>query len=1108
MIRKLFFAFLLIIGFQFVYSQTTHYWYQDGVVVFQFTPEKAPKLPMKDHQDVDFEKSMFLSHIINDYNITRVYYLHPEIKDIELRNTLQINFDNYDKVDDLIQLLLRFPFVQYAEKKELHRHFFTPNDTYFNTNYQWSLFKINAEQAWDISQGSSSVVVAVTDNAIWTSHPDLTNKLVAGYDVANNNNNPNPAGGNNGAHGTHVSGTVGAQTNNSLGVASIGYNVSVMPVKIGRDSDGALTAGYEGIIWAADNGADVINMSWGGSGASTYGQNVCNYAWNQGSILVAAAGNDNVSSMLYPAAYNNVIAVASTAQNDAKSSFSQFGAWINISAPGTQIASTVPTSYASSGYSYMSGTSMASPHVAGLLGLMKSANPSMSNVDLINCLYSSADNISAQNPGYPNQLGNGRINAYAALQCVTATVSQIDAGIEQIIQPTGASCTPSFQPIVVLKNYGSVPLTSVTINYQIVGGSLSTQSWTGNLASGASVQVQLPIMTSPTGLQVFRAFTTNPNGGQDQNPFNDEKTMNYGVFTVGISIPFTEDFESNSFATNMWTVQNPDNATTWQIYTTQGSSPGDKAAGINLFNYSTTGQRDAIISPPLSFAGFSSVELTFEHAYRRKNTTVSDSLIIYVSTDCGISYNRIFARGEAGTGTFATVQTSTTNFIPAVDTDWCFAGTVGSSCYSINLDSLAGQSNVIVKFESYNNNGNNLYIDNINISGNVVAYDIGVTQIIEPPAQVCGGNVIPKIVLRNFGSTTITSAQIHYQLNGGTVQNYSWTGNLSSGNNDTILLPQISPQVGQNTLYVYSSMPNGNTDANPSNDGTMVEFHVVSQGAPLPFTEDFETGDFDTNNWTIEDPDMVTTWAIYDIQGTTPGSKAAGVNFFFYSQTGERDGMISKPLNFSNQNTVWLEFEHAYRRYNQNSSDSLIIYVSTDCGHTYTRVFQAGESGTGTFATVATSTTNFIPAQASDWCHTGTVGASCFSVNLSQWAGQPLVQVKFESYNNYGNNLYIDNINIYGDVQTNEQNFYIDNETIILYPNPSFEGVVTIGFPQELQATTNIGIVNILGVKVYESQANVGDRKHLVDVSGFAKGSYIVYLQGDDGVHALKLVIQ
>jgi hypothetical protein len=1083
------------------FSQNVYEWYQDGVIVFQFVPEKAPRLPMLNERDVDFQNIPFLSHLAEEYQVSEVFYLYPDLyypnlRDKKLKNTLQIEFQDIQNVDRFTKDLESFPFIEYAEKKELHVHFLTPNDQYFNSTNQWSLFKINAQQAWDISTGSSSVVVAVTDNAILTTHPDLTNKLVAGWDAAQNDNNPNPTGGNNGAHGTHVSGTVGSQTNNSIGVASIGFNVSVMPVKIGRDSDGALTAGYEGITWAANNGAHVINMSWGGSGYSTYGQNVVNSAWNQGSILVAAAGNDNVSTVFYPAGYNNVVSVAATGSSDAKASFSQYGTWIDISAPGSNIASTVPASYASSGYANMSGTSMASPHVAGLLGLMKSANPAMSNTDLINCLYSSSVNINAQNPNYINQLGHGRIDAFAAVQCVTASAAQFDAGIDQILQPTGSSCISTINPVVVLKNSGSDPLTSVTINYQIVGQQLQTQAWTGNLASGATATINLPAMTTPNGLQVFRAFTSNPNGQTDQNPFNDEKTMNYGAFTSGIPIPFSEDFESGNFSANMWNIENPDNGITWQIYSTQGTTPGNQSAGINFFSYATIDQRDGLISPPLNFSGFGSVEMTFEHAYRRYDQSNSDSLIIYVSDNCGLSWTRVFHAGENGTGTFATVATSTTNFIPAQASDWCHTGTVGSACYTIDLTPWAGQPLVQVKFEGFNHYGNNLYIDNINIDGDVVDYDIGITQILHPSGIVCQGNVVPRVVLHNFGGSTVTSAQISYQNSGSTLNTIAWTGSLSSGQSDTINLPALVPLAGQNVLLAYSSLPNGVADQNTSNDATSIEYNAVSGGSPLPFSEDFESGSFTTNDWTIEDPDQMTTWDIYTVQGTTPGNKAAGINFFFYTQTGERDGMITKYLDFSNHTNIWLNFEHAYRRYDQSSSDSLIIYVSDNCGLSWTRVFQAGENGTGTFATVATSTTNFIPAQASDWCHTGTVGASCFSVNLTQWSGNPLVQVKFESFNNYGNNLFIDNINIDGDVITEIEEELIPGEhQVNVYPNPVYDGYVNFNLRGEWGADITLNIYNIIGIQVHGEVIPQGTQLQTIDVRKLPAGTYVYEVQ-------------
>jgi subtilisin family serine protease len=542
------------------FSQTFHYDYQDGLVVFQLK-ESAKTFPSREKK-VDFHQ-IGLYDKLKEFTIVEMLQLHPSIKDEKLKRTFQIEVASYADVEGVIRVLKVMPEIEYAEKKELHRIFLTPNDLGGNatnaggslpgTN-QWSLWKIQAQQAWDLSTGSAAIKVAVTDNAMNTSHPDLINKMLPGYDATTGGTNPNPCGGNDGFHGSHVCGIVGAQTNNGTGIASIGYNVSIIPVKIGRCSDGALTAGYEGVTWSADNGADVINMSWGGGGSSTYGQNVCNYAWNQGAILVAAAGNDGVSTPLYPAAYNNVIAVASTTTDDAKSGFSQFGTWINISAPGTSIRSCNQTT----GYQFAQGTSMASPLVAGLVGLIKSHAPNASKQDIINCLYNGAENINAVNPSYIGQLGVGRINAYNSLVCANAYNVQLDAGITVINQPENTVCGNAFTPSVVLRNFGSNTLTSVTINYSWNGAN-NTFNWTGSLTTGQTTVVNLPVQTAITGSYTFTASTTNPNGAADQNTSNDQmtKTFTVDVFGQTVNLQLTLDCFGSEIS---WQIRNDQNA--------------------------------------------------------------------------------------------------------------------------------------------------------------------------------------------------------------------------------------------------------------------------------------------------------------------------------------------------------------------------------------------------------------------------------------------------------------------------------------------------------------------------------------------------------------------
>lgn len=432
----------------FTQAQTVHKDYLDGylwIKVKNDFPLRANidfgnQYVQKMH-DLPVEYLGFLRKYVDVYGITRISRPYFMTKDEKLRNVYRIEFSNTAGVNALAELLESENAVEYAEKIPLLRHCLTPNDPSFNASNQWGLYQIQAPNAWNIGTGSSSVVVAIVDDAVEITHSDLqpviwvnTGEIAGnsidddnngyvddrnGYDVANMDGNPNPdAPASSYDHGTHVAGIAGAATNNSTGISSIGFGVKLMAVK-STNSASAVTHGYDGIVYAAENGADVINMSWGGSGSSTTAQNIINYAYNQGCVLIAAAGNDNVSSQFYPANYNHVVAVASTTTGDVKSGFSNYGSWIDVSAPGSGIYSTVPGNT----YAIKQGTSMASPMVAGLAGLILSQNPTLPVDDVVNCILSTADNIDAANPSYVGELGSGRINAFQAMNCVTATLN-------------------------------------------------------------------------------------------------------------------------------------------------------------------------------------------------------------------------------------------------------------------------------------------------------------------------------------------------------------------------------------------------------------------------------------------------------------------------------------------------------------------------------------------------------------------------------------------------------------------------------------------------------------------------------------------------------------
>jgi len=311
------------------------------------------------------------------------------------------------RVPDMVQAYLAEGVVEFAEPDYVAVAFYVPNDPGYSN--QWALPKIEAPLAWDLTKGSSTIRVAILDTGIDQNHEDLGAKIVANRNFTTSRTVDDRHG-----HGTHVAGIAAAITDNGRGIAGVGFNSVLMNGKVlGDNGSGQYSWVASGIIWAADNGAHVINMSLGGSSSSTTLEDALKYAYNKGVVLVAAAGNNNTSSPSYPAFYAECIAVAATDQSDAKASFSNYGTWVDIAAPGVSIYSTLPNHRNRIGtrnYGSLSGTSMAAPHVAGVVALLETRYPGMSNANIAQKLISTADPTTGFSPAL------GRVNAHKAVQ--------------------------------------------------------------------------------------------------------------------------------------------------------------------------------------------------------------------------------------------------------------------------------------------------------------------------------------------------------------------------------------------------------------------------------------------------------------------------------------------------------------------------------------------------------------------------------------------------------------------------------------------------------------------------------------------------------------------
>ena len=489
----------------------------------------------------------------------------PAAKEIPALTNIYIH--TLPKDADILSIVEEYqkdPNIEYAEPNYIRYTCVMPNDPYYLQ--QWTHQNMQSEQAWDIEKGDPNVVIAIVDSGVDWNHPDLaaniwsnsgeiagngidddgngyiddirgwdfvdtTSTYCADLDCTDRDNDPMDNQG----HGTHCAGISGAVTNNGVGVAGMAWDCRIMALRAGYKTttgSGALENedSAAAIVYAADNGADVISMSFGGGPFSNLERDAINYAYSQGAVLVGSAGNDNSRSSHYPSGFDNVIAVSATDSSDTKAVFSNYGSWVDVAAPGVLINSTVfDDSYVS-----MSGTSMSCPYVAGLVGLILSNNPSFTQEEVKSILHSTTDPVTSS-----EYIGIGRINAYKAIQVDSIPIANLnssldDANVYGTIDITGTASGDNFQNYTLEYGVGIYPTSWTEIassTTPVTNGILATWS-----AIPGTFSIRL-IVTDTTGQTSEDRVVINPQTklylcGHGQYLSEDPDTVDYYTTTV------------------------------------------------------------------------------------------------------------------------------------------------------------------------------------------------------------------------------------------------------------------------------------------------------------------------------------------------------------------------------------------------------------------------------------------------------------------------------------------------------------------------------------------------------------------------------------------------
>jgi len=370
--------------------------------------------------------------------------------------------------------------------------------------------------------------------------------------------------------------------------------------------------------------------------------------------------------------------------------------------------------------------------------------------------------------------------------------------------------------------------------------------------------------------------------------------------------------------------------------------------------------------------------------------------------------------------------------------------------------------------------------------------DAGVSTVTSPATVLCTTTFTPTITIKNYSSNTMTSCTVNYQLDGGAVVSAPWTGSLAAGATTTYSFPAVTSTVGSHTLYTYTTMPNGNNDWFVNNNAKTKKFAIMGTPVGVPLVEGFQGATFPPTNWVIDNPDDAYAWESWNTGASS--TKSARINFY-NSPNGQIDDFFAPAFSLATASaSANLTFDVAYAQYG-SENDRLQVHVSTNCGTSWTQIFS--KQGTA-LSTAAATTTSFVPT-AAQWRNE--------SVSLGTYAGQSNVLIRFRGTSNYGNNLYIDNVNINGATSINES--ANNSSSMEVYPNP-FNSNTTLDITLTAAQKVRIDMYNVVGENVYsidKGQLSSGEHKVVLSADELPAGVYFITLTTEEGRISKRVVV-
>lgn len=650
-----------------------------------------------------------------------------------------------------------------------------------------------------------------------------------------------------------------------------------------------------------------------------------------------------------------------------------------------------------------------------------------------------------------------------------------DLGIREILNPGVTSCGGTITPGIEVRNYGTNVITSARIAFKLNGNTQEIKDVILNLnpLDVTTIGFNTINLVSPSSSLVsFEILLTN---GVTDGKASDNLATHTSEVPFIADVPFLEFFDTTP---STWTIQNPDQLTTWSNIAAPNGIAGNRAMYMSFYNYEEKGVVDRLLTPVINLDGASAAILRFDRSHAKyPSASLIDGLKIIVINDC----NSVLSSGTEVFSKFgdelATTASTANAFIPSDASQW--------ETESISLNQFIGSGNLQIAFIGQNGNGNNLYLDNVYVlTGDLT--DVAIKEIISPSPVVNKNSITPVINMRNEGSIPITNVKVETKVNGAVASTKSFAGlTLLTGADKELTLDAITLNSGTNEVTFTLLEPNGNTDESPTNNSKTRTVIVNQANETIPSRQNFNLSFQDS--WTIVSQADMLNWEL------TTTNKGTSLVYRAFNNTskGDEAWLVSPVLDFSKSVKASMFFDVGYAL-STKGTDRLQILSSVDGGINFNET-QYDQSGNQFLST--NNNTAWAPTTDNDWRRE--------YVNLNDLVGEDNVRLAFVAINDNGNNLYLDDIELYNDDNPTPP---ITSSLFSVYTTSFNEIKITFNLPEK--ETSRLQVYNTMGQVVLDNLLPDNlNQTYTIDMSNQRAGIYILRLQVANQIESTKVFI-